>query len=45
VSSEMLRCVALVRTGVLEERSASNIRVIRIDELGKTLVVTRNRHT
>jgi hypothetical protein len=33
-SSGMLRRVALLRTGVLEERSASIIRVTRIGELG-----------
>jgi hypothetical protein len=36
----MLRRVALVRTDVSEERSASFIKVSRIDELGKTLAVT-----
>jgi hypothetical protein len=36
----MLRCVALVRTDVSEELSASFIRVTRIDELGTTLAVT-----
>jgi hypothetical protein len=39
----MLRRVALVRTVVSEERSASFIRVTRIDELGTTLAVTSNR--
>jgi hypothetical protein len=39
-----LRRVALVRTDVSEERSASNIRVTRIGELG-TLAVTSNRRT
>jgi hypothetical protein len=39
-SSGMLRHVALVRTGVLEELSASFIRVTRISELGTTLAVT-----
>jgi hypothetical protein len=39
----MLRHVALVRTDVSEERSASFIRVTRIGELG-TLAVTSNRH-
>jgi hypothetical protein len=41
-SSGMLRRVALVRTGVSEELSASFIRVTRIGELGTTLAVTRN---
>jgi hypothetical protein len=40
----MLRRVALVRTDVSEELSASFIRVTRIGELG-TLAVTRNRRT
>jgi hypothetical protein len=39
----MLRRVALVRTDVSEERSASFIRVTRIGELGTTLAVTSNR--
>jgi hypothetical protein len=39
----MLRCVALVRTDVLEELNASFIRVTRISELGTTLAVTSNR--
>jgi tRNA A37 threonylcarbamoyladenosine dehydratase len=43
-SSRMLRCVALVRTDVSEELSASVIRVTGIGELG-TLAVTSNRHT
>jgi hypothetical protein len=38
----MLRRVALVRTDVSEERSASIIRVTRIGELGTTLAVTSN---
>jgi hypothetical protein len=38
-SSGMLRRVALVRTDVSEERSASNIRVTTIGELGTTLAV------
>jgi hypothetical protein len=36
----MLRRVALVRTDVSEELSASFIRVTRIGELGTTLAVT-----
>jgi hypothetical protein len=43
-SSWMLRRVALVRTGVSEERSASIIRVTRIGELGM-LAVTNNQCT
>jgi hypothetical protein len=39
----MLRRVALVRTDVSEESSASFIRVTRIRELGTTLAVTSNR--
>jgi hypothetical protein len=39
----MLRRVALVRTDLSEELSASFIRVKRIGELGKTLAVTSNR--
>jgi hypothetical protein len=41
VSSGMLHRVALVRTDVSEELSASFIRVT-IGELGKTLAVTSN---
>jgi hypothetical protein len=41
----MLRRVALVRTDVSEERSASFIRVTRIGELGTMLAVTSNRRT
>jgi hypothetical protein len=37
--------VALVRTDVSEELSASIIRVTRIGELGTTLAVTSNRRT
>jgi hypothetical protein len=45
-SSGMLRRVLpLVRTEVSEERSVFIIRVTRIYELGKTLLVTSNRHT
>jgi hypothetical protein len=40
VSSGMLRRVALVRTDVSEEFSASFIRVTRIGELGTTLALT-----
>jgi hypothetical protein len=39
----MLRHVALVRTDVSEELSASFIRVTKIGELGTTLAVTNNR--
>jgi hypothetical protein len=42
VSSGMLGRVALVRTDVSEELSASFIRVTRICELGTTLAVTSN---
>jgi precorrin-6B methylase 2 len=38
----MLRRVALVRTDVSEEHSASFIRVIIVGELGTTLAVTSN---
>jgi hypothetical protein len=38
----MLRRVALVRTDVSEELSASFIRVTRIGELGTKLVARRN---
>jgi hypothetical protein len=41
----MLRRVALVRTDVLEELSASIIRVTRVGELGTTLAITSNRRT
>jgi hypothetical protein len=44
-SSGMLGRVALERTGVSEELSASFIRVTRIGELGTTLAVTSNRRT
>jgi hypothetical protein len=43
VSSGMIRSVALVRTDVAEEPSASFIRVTRIGELGTTLAATSNR--
>jgi hypothetical protein len=39
----MLRRVALVRTDVSKELSASIIKVTRIGELGTTLAVTSNR--
>jgi hypothetical protein len=41
-SSGMLRHVAFVRTGNLEELSASIIRVTRIGELGTMLAITSN---
>jgi hypothetical protein len=41
----MLRRVALVKTDVSEELSASFIRVTRIGELGTTQAVTSNRRT
>jgi hypothetical protein len=41
----MLRRVALVRTDVSEEPSASFIRVTKIGELGTTLAATSNRRT
>jgi hypothetical protein len=44
-SSGMLRRVALVRTEVSEEGSASIIRVTRIGELGTTTAVASNRRT
>jgi hypothetical protein len=44
-SSVMLRRVALARTDVSEELSASFVRVTRICELATTLAVTSNRHT
>jgi hypothetical protein len=43
-SCKILRHVALVRTDVSEEISASFIRVTRIDELGTTLAVTSTQH-
>jgi hypothetical protein len=45
VSSEMLRRVALARTDVSKELSASFIKVTRIGEIGTTLAVTCNRRT
>jgi hypothetical protein len=44
-SSGMLRRVALVKTDVSEEFSASFIKVRRICELGTTLAITSNRRT
>jgi hypothetical protein len=44
-SSGMLRRVALVRTDIWEEFSASFIRVTRIGELGTALAVTSNRRS
>jgi hypothetical protein len=44
VSSGMLHHVALVRTDVSEELSASFIRVTRIVELGTTLAVLHTQH-
>jgi hypothetical protein len=41
----MLHSVALVRTDVSEELSASIIRVTRIGELGTTLALTSNRRS
>jgi hypothetical protein len=41
----MLCHIALVKTDVSEELSASIIRVTRIGELGATLAVTTNRRT
>jgi hypothetical protein len=43
VSSGMLRRVALVKTDISEEFSASSIRMTRIGELGTTLAVTSNQ--
>jgi hypothetical protein len=45
VSSGMLRRVALVRTDVSEELSASFIRATRIGELATSLAITSNRST
>jgi hypothetical protein len=45
VSSGMLHSVALVRTDVSEELSASFIRVTGIGELGTTLALTSNIST
>jgi hypothetical protein len=44
-SSETLRRVALVRTGVTEECIASIIKVTRISDLGTTLALTSKRST
>jgi hypothetical protein len=43
--SGMLRRVALIKTDVSEEHSASFIRLTRFGELGTTLAVTSNRGT
>jgi hypothetical protein len=45
VSSGMLRRIALVRTDVSEEPSASFIRVTRIGELGTTQAATSKGHS
>jgi hypothetical protein len=45
MSSGMLCHVALVRTDVSKELSASFIKVTRIGELGTTIAVTSNRCT
>jgi hypothetical protein len=45
VSSGLLRRVALVRTDVSEDPSASFIRVTKIGELGTTQAATSNRRT
>jgi hypothetical protein len=45
VSSRMLCHVALIRTDVKEELSASFVRVTRIGELGTTLALTSNWRT
>jgi hypothetical protein len=42
---DVTQCVALVRTDVSEELSASFIRVTRIGELGTTIAVSSNRLT
>jgi hypothetical protein len=44
-SPGMLRRVALVRTDISEELSASIVKATRICKLGATLVVTSNRRT
>jgi hypothetical protein len=44
-SSGMLRRVAIIKTDVSEERSASFIRVTRISDLGTRLVLTSNQCT
>jgi hypothetical protein len=45
ITDGVLRHVALVRTDISEERSASVIMVTEISELGTTLAVTCNRRT
>jgi hypothetical protein len=44
-SSGMVRFVALVKSDVSEEHSASNITMTRICELGTMLAITSNRRT
>jgi hypothetical protein len=44
-SSGMISRVALVRTDVSEESSASFIRVTKLGELGTTVAETSNRRT
>jgi hypothetical protein len=44
-SSGMLRCMALIKTDVSEEHSASFIRLTTFGELRTTLAVTSNRGT
>jgi hypothetical protein len=44
-SSGMFRRMALVRTEVWDESTASIMRVARIGELGTTLAITNNRST
>jgi hypothetical protein len=45
MSSGMLRHVALVRTDISEELSASFIRVTKISDLGTKITVTSNRRS
>jgi hypothetical protein len=39
----MLRRVTIIRTDVSEERSATNIRLTRMDDLGKLAVISNRR--